>query len=102
MLFNNPIGGEKADRVVQLLELPAGSRAFDAGCGTGEFLLRVVARHGASGVGVDRDPRCIAAARENAVARGLVGRCEFHVADVNEFAAGRGGFDLGICIGSTN
>ena len=102
MVFNNPIGSAKADQFVQLLELQPGNRALDAGCGTGEFLLRVLAEHPAHGVGVDRDPQCIVAARESAAVRGLTSRCEFRTADVNELATEPGKFDLGICIGSTH
>ena len=102
MTFNNPIGSEKADRLVHLLPLGPASRTLDAGCGTGEFLLRVVDRHGGRGVGVDRDPKCIEAARQSAAARALVSRCEFHVVDANKFEAARGAFDAGICIGSTH
>ena len=101
-MFNNPIGSEKADRLVQLLQLGRDSRALDAGCGTGEFLLRVVAHHGCTGVGVDSDPKVIAAARASAAARALESRCEFHAADASESEAARGAFDLGICIGSTH
>jgi SAM-dependent methyltransferase len=102
MVFNSPISSEKADRLVQLLELPLGGRALDAGCGIGEFLLRVVAHHRVNGVGVDQDLRCIAAAQANAAVRGLVSRCEFRAADVNAIEAGLGAFDLGICIGATH
>lgn len=102
MTFNNPLSSEKADRLVQLLQLGPGSRTLDAGCGTGEFLLRVVAHHGGHGVGVDRDPKCIDAARQSAAARGPASRCEFHAADAAEFEDARGAFDLGICIGSTH
>lgn len=102
MTFNNPIGSEKADRLVDLLPLGPQTRTLDAGCGTGEFLLRVVARHGGYGVGVDRDPTCIEAARQSAAARALASRCEFHAVDANEFEAARGAFDAGVCIGSTH
>lgn len=102
MIFNNPIGSEKADRLVELLQLGPGSRTLDARCGTGEFLLRVVAHHGGRGVGVDRDPKCIDAARQSATTRALASHCEFHATDVSEFEYARGAFDLGICIGSTH
>lgn len=102
MVFNNPIGVDKADRVIDLLELPPGARALDAGCGTGEFLIRLVSRHPSSGVGVDRDPRCIATARGNATARGVASRCEFIAADARDYSAEPGAFDLAACIGATH
>jgi len=101
-VFNNPIGSEKADRLVGLLPLGPESRTLDAGCGTGEFLLRVVARHGGCGIGIDQDSKCIEAARQAAAERALASRCEFHAVDANEFEAARGAFDAGICIGSTH
>jgi cyclopropane fatty-acyl-phospholipid synthase-like methyltransferase len=102
MIFNSPIGSEKADRFVQRLELRSGDCTLDAGCGTGEFLLRVVAYHGVLGVGVDQDSRCIATAQANAADRGIASQCEFHAADINILEAEPGAFDLGICIGSTH
>jgi cyclopropane fatty-acyl-phospholipid synthase-like methyltransferase len=87
---------------VQLLELPSGGCALDAGCGTGEFLLRVVAHHGVNGLGIDQDLRCISAAQANAVVRGLGSRCEFRAVDVSAMEAGPGAFDLGICIGASH
>lgn len=102
MTFNNPIGSAKADQLVQLLELEPGNRALDAGCGAGEFLLRLVEHHQVHGVGVDRDPQCIFEAQQAAAERGLSCRCEFRTEDVNELAIERGEFDVGICIGSTH
>jgi SAM-dependent methyltransferase len=102
MAFNSPVGSAKTDQLVQLLELQPGNRALDAGCGTGEFLLRVVANYLVHGIGVDRDPQCISAARESAAKRQLTSRCEFRTADVNELPTERGEFDVGICIGSTH
>jgi SAM-dependent methyltransferase len=102
MPFNNPISGEKADRFVQLLELPAGGRVLDAGCGNGELLLRFAAHHMADGVGFDRDARCIEAAKKEAAVRGLAQRCEFHPVDAAGFAAPAASFDLGICVGSSH
>lgn len=102
MTFNNPIGNAKAEQLVQLLQLQPGNRALDAGCGTGEFLLRVVDNYSVHGLGVDKDPQCISAARESAASRQLASRCEFRTADVNDLAIERGEFDLGICIGSTH
>ena len=102
MTFNSPIGNAKADHLVQLLELQPDDRAFDAGCGTGEFLLRVVAGYPVYGLGIDTDSQCIAAARDSAARRELASRCEFRAGDVNDLSAEQSRFDLGICIGSTH
>ena len=102
MLFNNPLGSAKADRLVELLPLAAGGRVLDAGCGGGEFLLRVVDKHAVEGVGVDRDPRCIQTARERAESRGLANRCAFHEAEMGAFTAPPGSFEAAICLGSTH
>jgi len=102
MPFNSPISSANADQLVRSLVLPPGGRALDAGCGTGEFLLRIVAHHEVHGVGVDQDPRCIAAARASADDRGLASQCEFRSANVNDLGIGPAAFDVGICIGSTH
>ncbi|MBC7783610.1 MAG: class I SAM-dependent methyltransferase [Burkholderiales bacterium] len=100
-MFNNPIGTHKADQLVRMLELQPEGYALDAGCGSGEFLVRVVTHHQTNGVGVDLDPRCISAARETAAARAVASRCAFYVGDVNEHIAAPHSFDFGICLGST-
>lgn len=102
MIFNSPISSEKADRLVQMLKLPPDGRAFDAGCGTGELLLRIVAQQGIHGIGIDLDQRSIATAQANAAARGIASRCEFRAINVNQFEAQPGTFDLAICMGSTH
>src|SRR5262245_20933033 len=40
----NPIDMEKVDDVLDLLDLPAGARVLDAGCGKAEILMRLIAR----------------------------------------------------------
>ncbi len=100
-LFNNPISPEKADGLVRLLGLPEGARVLDAGCGAGEFLLRVVAASGAEGLGIDLDPRCIDEARARAQ-RLERGSCEFREGDMQAVELPDAGFDLAICLGSTH
>ena len=102
MFFNSPISSETADRLVRRMEFRSSGRALDAGCGTGEFLLRVVAHHEMRGLGIDQDPRCISAAMAAASARGLAARCEFCAGDVKALEKKPSTFDLGICIGSTH
>lgn len=101
LLFNSPLSSDKADRLIELLNLKSNARVLDAGCGWGEFLLRVLKKYEATGLGIDRDATCIATAQQRAAERGLTERVEFRAADVNELNE-RGAFDLGICMGSTH
>jgi ubiquinone/menaquinone biosynthesis C-methylase UbiE len=102
MLFNSPLSVEKADRIIQLLELPESGRVLDVGCGAGEFLLRVIERTGAQGLGVDVNDESIEAARERAAGRIDKGKVEFRTADIQETEIEDGTFDLAICLGSTH
>ncbi|MEM7396380.1 MAG: class I SAM-dependent methyltransferase [Verrucomicrobiota bacterium] len=102
MLFNNPISPEKADRLIELLSLSEGDRVVDAGCGRGEFLIRILQRHHVLGHGLDLDPASIEAAREEA-ARRIPGRdCTFEEADLTKDPLEMNAYALAICIGSTH
>jgi release factor glutamine methyltransferase len=70
-----------------------GYRILDLGTGSGCLLLALLSELPAAyGVGVDRSPGAVAAARDNAVALGLAGRAGFAVSD---WAAAIGGpFDI--------
>lgn len=101
-LFNNPISSEKADRLISYLKLPAGACALDAGCGRGEFLIRVIEATGARGIGVDLAPECISAARKNAEGRVSDELLQFREGDLRQEPLEPDSVDLAICIGSTH
>src|SRR5437588_4357178 len=63
-LFCSPLSEEKADRLIDLLDLHPAAHVLDAGCGKAELLIRVVERYGATGVGVDKSPYFMRYARE--------------------------------------
>ena len=67
-MFNCPLSLEKADRLVEILALTDRPRVVDVGCGTGEFLIRVVERYGGHGIGIDPDGDALAECRGRAVA----------------------------------
>lgn len=107
--FNNPIGGATFDRALRVpgvLRVPGlgpASRLLDLGCGRGEMLVRAAERHGAGGVGVDRDADLIAVAREQAAARAPAAALAFHAADAVAFDdAAHGPFDLAACVGASH
>ena len=84
MLFNNPISSEKANRIIQLLDVFADSNVLDVGCGHGEFLIRVIKASDARGLGIDVDEEAVAAAQEKAASRIPDAVCEFRTADIRE------------------
>lgn len=101
MLFNSPLSSSKADTLVGLLNLRSGHRVLDVGCGTGEFLARVVASFKAGGVGIDINSTSLETARENAASRSLSDQLEFKKADIQDFKPANL-FDCALCIGSTH
>ena len=80
---------------------PAGGRALDVCCGTGDFALEL-ARQGASGVvGVDFGREMLALAARKTKAAGLAGRVQWQLADAltmpfpdNAFVCATSGFSL--------
>jgi SAM-dependent methyltransferase len=100
--FNNPLSSKRADDLVRLLELSPLDGVLDAGCGRGEFLIRVVEASGCRGLGIDRDAACIAAARLAAAGRAPAERCEFRAADTREVSLEPASFAAGICLGATH
>jgi SAM-dependent methyltransferase len=97
MAIMNPLSDATVDELVERLDLPAGARVLDLGCGKAEVLIRIVERYGANGIGVELSPHLLAEAR---AAAGLLanGAIELHEADVRSFRDS-GRFDLVIAMG---
>lgn len=106
-----PVSDHSVRRLVEALDLPAGSRVLDLGCGTGEWLHRVLAATpGATGIGVDTSGPALDAARADAASRGLAERLSFVQADASNWTASTGNpstgsgepppaFDAVLCVG---
>ncbi len=62
--FWNPVSDDVMDELLWALDLKQGAHVLDIACGAGETLLRMAARHGVVGVGVDVSPWALARARE--------------------------------------
>src|SRR3954470_19346262 len=91
---------EAVDRILDALDLPAGALVLDTGCGSGEMLLRALARDPTwRGLGVDLDEDAIAVARARAAER-LPGRdVRFEVRDA---AGATGRHDAVLNVGSSH
>ncbi len=103
--FCNPLGAGTLSRFVEALELEPGARVLDVGCGKGELLVRVVARWGARGTGVDLNPTFLDEARARAAAGGAPGAgggIEWIEGAAATALAGSRTFDLAMCVGSAH
>jgi SAM-dependent methyltransferase len=90
--YNRAIHLEQRLALAQWLNVAAGTRVLDVGCGVGRW-SRMLAAHGAEVVGVDLSPTMIAQALRRAAAAGVAGRCRFQVQDVSHLEVGER-FDL--------
>ena len=96
-----PVADDSLESVISALNPPADASLLDIGCGRGEILLRFLARHVASGVGIDIDAVAIEEARDKAAAAGLAGRARFEVTAAADYAP-PGAIDLCICVGASH
>lgn len=70
------------ERMLALARVGPADTVYDLGCGDGRIVISAARRHGARGVGIDRDPRRIREARENARRAGVARRVAFRHADL--------------------
>ena len=92
--FANPLPEAAIDAAIAALALPAGARVLDVGCGAGELLARIAARHDVRTEGIEPAAAWTAAAR----ARVDV----VHEARFEEVALEEGGYDLVACLASSH
>ena len=95
MAFANPMSEAAIDAAVDALQLADGARVLDVGCGAGELLARIKARHGARTEGIEPAPEWAAAARERGVD-------VVHEAAFRDVTLELGGYDLVCCLASSH
>jgi len=98
-VYNSPLSPDRAERLIGQLNLAPGNRVLDIGCGDGLFLLNVVARYQAFGIGVDNDPSLTQEAQESAAQRNLESLTRFLTLEAAAYVP-ETLFDLILCIGS--
>jgi len=72
------------DRMLQLARPKAGERLVDLGSGDGRIVIEAARRFGATGLGVDIDPKLVNLARANAKRAGVEALASFEVKDLFE------------------
>lgn len=100
-LVMNPTSELKTDEFISLLPLKPDARVLDIASGKGEQLLRIVEKHGATGVGIDISPYEVKNAKQRAAERGLSGRVQFINGDGATYEAAPNSFDLAMCLGAS-
>lgn len=100
-LFCSPLSAAKVDTLIGLLDLPISASVLEVGCGKGEMLLRVMARYGVAGTGLDLSEAWLAEARERAGVRTLTKPPTFLLLDAQEYAPPEL-VDLAVCVGSSH
>ena len=101
-MFNSPLSPEKADRIIEVLGLSAGAQVVDIGCGSGEFLLRVMERYKVHGVGIDPDGEALERCRERSAGRVPAEDLRLCQIEVSAFTWPPRLFDAAICIGASH
>ncbi len=100
-VYCNPLGADRLDKWIDLLDLPAGAAVRDIACGKAEMLCRIVSRYGATGVGIDISPFETVNARELIAAKGLDGAIRIEQGDGAAHTVDPESIDLACCIGAT-
>ena len=72
------------ERMLYLAQPKAGERLVDLGSGDGRIVIEAAKRFGASGLGVDIDPRLVNLARARAIEAGVQGLTRFEIQDLFE------------------
>lgn len=98
LVFDAPLGEERADRLIDALALAPGGHVVELGCGWAELLLRVVGAHpGTTGTGVDLNRDALNRGRCEVSRRGLHERIELIDGDATVFEDRA---DVVICVGA--
>jgi SAM-dependent methyltransferase len=102
LLLWNPLPEAATLALVDSLDVAPEARVLDVGCGRAELLIRLVARTGARGVGVDPWPHAVATARAAAAGRVDPSRLEFRVEEFDAARFDDASIDFALCVGATH
>ena len=79
-----PTPEEVVEAMLRLADVGPNDVVYDLGSGDGRIPIAAARRFGASGVGIDLDPKLVAQATRNAQEAGVAGRVRFFEGDIFE------------------
>ncbi|GAB4545981.1 MAG: hypothetical protein OHK0023_05070 [Anaerolineae bacterium] len=100
--YHSPVHPTQVDYLIDLMRLSPTDRVFDAGCGSGAYLIRIAEKTGARGVGVDISPYAIETARTEAARRVPQHPLEFVESHIDAYTVTSEAFEAALCIGATH
>jgi len=77
-----PTSSGVADAMLRLAGVTSTDTVYDLGSGDGRIVIAAARKYGARGVGIEIDPKLIAAARKNAESAGVADRVTFRQEDL--------------------
>jgi len=101
LLLWNPLPVAATSALVDSLDVAPTARVLDVGCGRAELLIRLLARTGARGVGVDASSFAIDLARKAAAGRVDATRLDLREENFDASRFADASIDVAICVGAT-
>lgn len=100
--FNCPMSKKRADRLISHLGVNQADMVLDAGCGSAEFLIRLLNATGCGGIGIDVDDEALGHGMESAKDLVETGRLRLTNANLRQFNIENANYAAGICLGSSH
>ncbi|MEL6859152.1 MAG: methyltransferase domain-containing protein [Pseudomonadota bacterium] len=100
--YNCPMSERRADDLISRLAIDPSNMVLDAGCGSAEFLIRLLHASGCEGIGIDLDEEALDHAMQPAQALVETGRLRLLHADLKQFKIETARYAAGICLGSSH
>jgi SAM-dependent methyltransferase len=77
-----PTPPEVVDAMLELARVRPGDVVYDLGSGDGRIPIEAARRHGATGIGIELDPKLVKMATAGAATAGVAGKVRFSKADI--------------------
>lgn len=102
MHYNSPLGNEKENILISILNLPLNAEVLEIGCGNGKLLTKILSTYQAKGLGVDLNEELISLATSHAHLNTDDNSVRFLNQDIKKVEIQPNSYDLIICNGSSH